>query len=142
MGRWFTDIKNDKIKVRTECICFDKSQYEKMFVLRDTFIHLTFNIYNKKNESFYVVKQRSSISGDFCEYCNKCHFFHILDSMFKSDSNKDIVYVKNCLEKTYTYKLLSSQEYYHKLRICKIARQVCDYAKELKNYYLRNNQII
>jgi hypothetical protein len=109
MGRWFTDIKKGKIKPKsTENIRLNESQYEKMFVLRNTFIHLTFNIHNQKNEIFYVVKQNGSIiNGDFCEYCNKCHFFHIGDSMFRPDSIKDIVYVKNCLEKTYTYKLLS-----------------------------------
>lgn len=134
LGRWFTDIKieNGEIKKRTEnVVAYEiENTREKMFVLRNTFIYLSFNVDTKKNQSFFVVTRRRSICGDFCEYCSKCHVFHISDLMESRKNN--VVYIKNCLEKTYTFQLLSMDDYYKRLKRLQIARQVCDYAKTIK----------
>lgn len=120
-GRWFTDIVNDKIEDIIQDLVYSeetKYSYDKLFVLRSTFIYLSFD--EEKLPYFFHVPKKNII-GDFCDYCHKCHFFNIScsnDPIY----DQNIVYSKNCLDTVYTFKLLTHQQYYKMLDRYTVAR--------------------
>lgn len=140
-GRWFTDTRNDKI-IGTHYEVYSSNEpgttFDKIFILKNIFLYLTFNAHNKKPLYFHIPKK--DIMGDFCSYCNKCHFFHISSFCKRTRTAGFIVYSKNCLSTTYTLKIMNTEQYYDKLNRLDIARKVCDYAKDLKNISFKENE--